>query len=112
MGKKNNPAKLREALVEIAKICKEAIEGGESLIEGCDPAFYQIDKIAKAALAAPPRNLDMYDHWQDAADAWPEQEMCAGRRFQNGSCDGCRYSPVRCVTRWLFALAQESEAAQ
>lgn len=100
----------RDAIGNSAKL-RKALELALSLIdleEGCSSkAISQADiDTIKSALAEPARNCDVYDNPYDAADAWPENERCAGRRFHNQSCDGCGYSPARCVSRWLYEKAK------
>lgn len=91
-----NASAMREALVKIRKLVTDARPADE----------VEIANICNIALSAPPRNCDVFDDPYDAADAWPEYEQCAGRRFQNGTCDGCMYSPARCISKWLFAEAK------
>jgi len=91
-----NAAKMYKALVTIREKC---VIYNNALAE-------EIDAICGNAISAPPRNCDVYDNPYDAADAWPENELCAGRRFNNKSCDGCGYSPARCVSRWLYEAAK------
>ena len=102
-----NSAALRKALITLREnLHVEKIDGcacGPTYIGPTVCAFTLID----AALAAPARNCDVYDNPYDAADAWPDQEMCAGRRHHEGTCDGCKYSPARCVAKWLYDGAKK-----
>lgn len=95
-----NSAALRKALGELrAELWNNTVISGKRK--------FKLYEIADAALAKPARNCDVYDNPYDAADAWPDQEMCAGRRYQKGTCDGCKYSPARCVAKWLYDVAKK-----
>lgn len=57
--KPSNAAAMRVTLVKVIGLCNDAIDGGEYMGEGPDPAFDKIKELLSAALAAPPRNCDV-----------------------------------------------------
>ena len=54
-----NRLKMREAIESAIGLCIDAIEGGEYMGEGPDPAFEKIKKVLSAAVAAPARQCDV-----------------------------------------------------
>jgi hypothetical protein len=96
-----NVAKLREALeVVLDECCHHLCAIPDQLAEGgqtCDwccvmPGRCEAIDKAKAALAAPVRNCDLYATWEDAVMAWNHRLMNFGK--------------------WLFAKADETEGGQ
>lgn len=109
---RGNGLKMRAALVQVEMFLSLVEErshptlnpGGKCV--ACK-GVEELRALVCKALAAPARNCDIFDDPYDAADAWPDNEMCAGRRWHNASCDGCKYSPARCVAEWLYDGAEE-----
>ena len=54
-----NRLKMREAIESAIGLCIDAIEGGEYMGEGPDPAFEKIKKVLSAAVAEPARQCDV-----------------------------------------------------
>lgn len=108
----NNAARLREALERLRTwalmdLNENAIgmeeTNYEKLVEG-------IIEVANAALAAPPRNCDLYATAEEATAAFAR--MCAARGTVGAvACVDCPYSGKgrmsRCRTNWLFAPAAQ-----
>lgn len=100
---------VRSGAVNAAKMYKALVTIREKCVIYNNTIAEEIDAICGNAISEPARNCDVYDNPYDAADAWPENERCAGRRFHNQSCDGCGYSPARCVSRWLYEKAKTKD---
>lgn len=125
-----NVAKLREALTGVrdwlVRANKEDLDAlaisqcivtaksvnncAKSVIEGNK---FHLEEI-EAALAAPPRNCDVYATEYDANEAF--DKMCAQRGGGIHACIGCKYNAAerggfpsisRCRVAWLFDAAQE-----
>ena len=79
--------KLREALTKILDLTN-------SLDEDCAVDPVEIRDIAKAALAAPPRNCDKYSH-DEALQVWASEK----ENEHNG-----------CFDEWLYEIAKEGGA--
>ena len=109
---RGNGLKMRAALVQVQLFLSLVERHGHPTLNPGDKCVAckgveELRALVCKALAVPARNCDVYDNPYDAADAWPDQEMCAGRRYQKGTCDGCMYSPARCVAKWLYDGAKE-----
>ena len=94
-----NAAAMREALVKIREKC---------VIYNNDLAE-EIDALCGNALAAPPRNCDLYKTARDAEDAF--DDFCIWARI--GHCEPAKctlpkdHGAGSCFTAWLFAPASE-----
>lgn len=91
-----NSAKMREALLEVTRQIEPIVKymhpnkaehiGLTTVFAACEPIY----KIAKAALAAPPRNCDRFNTLEDALAGWREVSPAESGPFDN----------------WLFAEAK------
>ena len=116
----HNMAVMREAAKKVVEAIRETrgvlcdIDGWKA--ESCNGCKFEslcrAGKECEDAIGASPRNCDIYDDPYEAADHWPDEEMCAGRRMSNGTCDGCRYSPARCVARWMYEVAKRGSGEE
>ena len=109
---RGNGLKMRATLVQVELFLSLVERHGHPTLNPGDKCVAcqgveELRALVCKTLAAPARNCDVYDNPYDAADAWPDHEMCAGRRHQKGSCDGCTYQPARCVAKWMYKKAEE-----
>ena len=109
---RGNGLKMRAALVQVELFLSLVERHGHPTLNPGDKCVAcqgveELRALVCKTLAAPARNCDVYDNPYDAADAWPDHEMCAGRRHLKGSCDGCTYQPARCVAKWMYKKAEE-----
>lgn len=95
-----NAAKLREALMWLREIVNDWNASNEP-IQYCQYSA-AIDKI-DSALAAPPRNCDLYQTERDARNAWFNNEVLPRVRAVTTGIE----PPF---TDWLFIVTQGSEA--
>ena len=97
-----NAAAMREALAGLIDgICFHCDLSGDCKGEPCEKM-----QKAKAALAAPARNCDMYDNWYDANQTWerlPKDEL--GYFVASNGVHECEQA-------WLFATAEREGGAE
>lgn len=107
-----NSAAMREALEAIRGYAEECATKNPEIGEMV--SFGWIAGKCRAALAAPPRNCDLYATAEEAAEAWHKHEAeDTGEKY----CDGCPFNLgedcVRggvCSIGWFYAKAQEGGA--
>ena len=100
-------ARLREALEKIVTWCDTG-EGEEEY--GCENCVHDREEMARAALAAPPRNCDRPE-FKNGEDAWlafekENPDWCDNHQSKSFWCDDCESAGCdRCMADWLMSQA-------
>jgi len=110
----DKPQSATHGIGNAAKL-RDAVEGIEMLLgAGGDLDREELAKECARALAAPPRNCDVYATEYDANEAFDKK--CAQRGDGIHACFGCKYNAAErgglpsishCRVAWLFDAAQE-----
>ena len=91
-----NKMKMREALLEIAKVADDWERHSPTKASALD----RIYELANAALSEPPRNCDLVNSYDEA-----EEKFCS-YCVQYETCGSCPlFDPKDCRARWLLATA-------
>jgi hypothetical protein len=111
-GQLGDAAKLRQALVKIEKMAHcDLCNVYPKYRDKFNDIIGGIEREARVALSAPPRNCDKYATADEALKA--QEQMFNDSNFANGECKlgcpECDNPRVGCKIAWLYAPATEKE---
>ena len=97
-----NAAAMREALELFIQLADDGVIQPRSVGEADEHCFCVLEKMARAALAAPPRNCDRFGPYKQARSEWWETEVLP-RVY------GVISGAEKPFDEWLFDLATEQK---